>query len=112
MRSSAPRATIFTSKARSIRSRFRSWSPVTNIISSGSGIRITIDRSASNANLVTTFRQELADDLRDDLAVRLPAELRHQLLHDLSLVRARPRADRRDRAARAIHDRVARQLLR
>src|SRR5438045_2715338 len=42
MRSSAPRETIFTPNSRSIRSIFASLSPATNIISSGSGMRIVI----------------------------------------------------------------------
>jgi hypothetical protein len=42
MRSSAPRDTIFTENSRSMRSMFVSLFPVTNIISSGSGMRIVI----------------------------------------------------------------------
>ena len=42
MRSSAPREISFTPNSRSIRSMFASFVPATNIISSGSGMRIVI----------------------------------------------------------------------
>src|SRR4051812_13509227 len=88
MRSSAPRDTIFTSNSRSIRSMFWSFMPVTNIISSGSGMRIVICDEVLTLRLAIRscagLRLELGlHDPRDLFAVGFVLRQSEHLRHDL-----------------------------